>query len=386
MARSLEELLRSGMDEATTSVRADDELLGRMIDNGRTARIRRRRTTWIGVAVATVVVAGASQVPLPRSDDNGADAPRPGPTMSQYPLDWAKSLPVGSPTELSYIAHGTLHSGDLEVPLPGDDSGLYGENRDGWLVAVEYHNDRGIPVDGAHGVVSANGKFERLPPDPYDGAVQVEALSPDGRLFAEGRALIDVDSRTIVGQLPDNAFYSSEWIDAGLLYHDRTENPSYWLWNPGGAPIRLDADLRWEVTTSGRTRVTTNGCAQLVQLQADGSLTPIHPACIEHRPLSLSPGGTYLLTRDFHVITTADGSVEPFPGIPEEVVRRGWIWWEDEDHFIVSAEGTDSTRGSMGDPVGPLHAILVRCSISTRECERASDRFMLTASDQLDLM
>lgn len=390
MPRSLEELLRSGMEEATTSVRADDEFVAGMIEHGRTARKRRRRTTWIGVAVVAVaMVAGASLVPLTRSQDNGADAPQPHPTVSQYPLDWAKSLPTGAPTELSYIAHGALHSGNLEIRLPGDWSGLYGKVRDGWLVAVGYYNNRGIPVNGAYGVLTANGAFERLPADPYGGGVQVEALSPDGRLFAEGGALVDVDRRTVVGQVPDNAFYSSEWTDAGLLYHDWTrpgENPSYWLWNPGSAPIRLAADLRWEVTTSARTWLTTNGCRQLVQLQVDGSLTPVHPTCIEHRPLSLSPRGTYLLTRDFNVIATEDGSAEPFAGIPEEVVQGGWVWWEDDDHFIVSAEGTDSTRGRMGDPGGPRHAILVRCSISTHDCERASSKFTLAASDQLDLM
>jgi hypothetical protein len=86
------------------------------------------------------------------------------------------------------------------------------------------------------------------------------------------------------------------------------------------------------------------------------------------------------------VITTEDGSAEPFAGMPEEIVRRGWVWWEDDSHFIVSAEGTDSTRGAMGDPGGPRHAILVRCSISTHDCERASSKFTLTAADQLDLM
>jgi hypothetical protein len=232
----------------------------------------------------------------------------------------------------------------------------------------------------------------RVTPDPYGGGVQVEALSPDGRLVAEGGALVDVDSRTVVGRVPENAVYASAWTEAGLLYNrwptaiNRVKNPSYWLWNPGSAPIRLAADLRWEVTTSARTLLITNGCTQLVQLQADGSLTPVHPTCIEHRPLSLSPGGTYLLTRDFNVITTEDGSAEPFAGIPEEVVQRGWVWWEDDDHFIVSAEGTDTTRGRMGDPGGPRHAILVRCSISTHDCERASNKFTLAASDQLDLM
>jgi hypothetical protein len=377
------------MDEATTSVRADDELLARLIDDGRTARLRRRRTTWVGVAAATVlVVAGASQVPLTGSDDNGADAPKPRPAASLYPLDWAKSLPAGPPTELSYVAHGTLYSGDLKIPLPGDDAGLYGKTRGGWVIAVGYDNDRGIPVDGAYGVVTANGAFERFPPDPYGGAVQVEALSPDGRLFAEGGALIDVDSRTIIGRVPGNAFYSAEWTDAGLLYNDRTspeENPSYWLWNPGTPPIELAADLRWEVTTSGVALITTRGCTQLVQLHSDGSMTPVHATCIEDRRLSISPSGTYLVTQDFDVITTETGSAEPFRGIPEEVMEHTWMWWEDDDHFIVSAEGTDSTRGSMGDPAGPRHAILVRCSISTHECARASDRFLLTASDQVDL-
>ena len=404
MPRSLEQLLRSGMDEATTSVRADDEFLAHLIEHGRTARKRRRRATWIGVAVAIfAVIAGAALAPLSRSEDHGADAPKPHPTASQYPLDWAKSLPVGPPTELSYIAQGTLHSGDLEIPFPGwnragpggfpaIDLQLYGKTRDGWLVGVEHYDHTGMPVKVSYGVLSATGSFERLPADPYDGEVQVEALSPDGRLFAQGGALIDVDSRTIVGRVPGNADYATEWTDAGLLYNgwptanNRVPSPSYRLWNPGSAPIELDANLRWEVTASARTWLTTNGCTHLVQLHADGSLTRVLPTCIEGRPLSLSPSGTYVLTRDFNVISTEAGSAEPFAGLPEEIVRRGWVWWEDDDHFIVSAEGTDSTRGAMGDPGGPRHAILVRCSVSTHECERASNKFTLTAADQLDLI
>jgi|RhiMethySRZTD1v2_1073278.scaffolds.fasta_scaffold17500_7 hypothetical protein len=403
MPRSLEELLRSGMDDATTSVRADDEFVAGMIEHGRTARKHRRQATWIGVAVATVaLVAGASLVPLTRSENHGADAPRPHPTSSQYPLDWAKTLPAGPPTDLSYIARGVLHSGDLEIPLPhfkpAPDSlpgwwyGLYGKTRDGWLISVTRYNRQGMPGDRTYGVLTASGSFERLPSVLAKGDAQVEALSPDGGLFADGGALIDVDSRTVVGQLPKNAVYASEWTDAGLLYNgwpnaiNRVTNPSYWLWNPGSAPIRLDADLRWEVTTSARTWLTANGCRQLVQLQADGSMTPVHPTCTKHRPLSLSPRGTYLLTQDFSVITTGDGNAEPFAGVPEAVVQRGVVWWEDDDHFIVSAEGTDSTRGSVGDSGGPRHAILVRCSISTYECERAGNKFMLAASDQIDLM
>lgn len=386
MPRSLEELLRSGMDEATTSVRAGDEFVADMIEHGRTARKRRRQATWIGVAVATVaVIAGASLVPLTRSEDHGADAPQRHPTVSRYPLEWAKSLPAGPPTELSYVARGVLHSGDTAIPLPGDGSEVWGKFDSGWLVFIEYDNKRGIPSDTFYGVLAADGTIERLPADPYSHAVQVNALSPDGTLFAEGQALIDVDSRTIVGRLPGNAFFSHEWTDAGLIYATWREISSWWLWNPGSPPIELGARLR-DLTTSGLTMVTTDGCTQVVQLHSDGSMTPVYPTCIEGRHLSLSPSGTYLLTQDFKVITAESGSVEPFPGIPESVMEHTWVWWEDDDHFIVSAEGTDSTKGSMRDPGGPRHAILVRCSISTHECEHARKRFTLAASDQLDLM
>jgi hypothetical protein len=382
MPSPLEELLRSGMDEATTSVRADNEFVDRLIDHGRTARQHRQRTTWIGVAAAIVaVVAGASLIPLTRSDDNGVDAPQPRPTVSQYPLDWAKSLPIGPPTELSYIARGTLRSGDAAIPLPGDGSEVWGTLDGGWVVFIEYDDKRGIPPDTFYGVLAADGTIDRLPADPYSRAVQVNALSPDGTLFAEGQALIDVDSRTIVGRLPANAYFSYEWTDAGLIYSGRRENSPWWLWNPGRPPIELGAGLDGVVTTSARTLMTTSGCTQVAQLHSDGSMTPIFATCIEGRHLSLSPSGTYLLTRDFNVITASTGSVEPFPGIPEDVMEHTWVWWEDDDHFLVSAEGP-----AMGGPGGPRHAILVRCSVSTHDCERAGNQFTLAASDQLDLI
>jgi hypothetical protein len=53
-------------------------------------------------------------------------------------------------------------------------------------------------------------------------------------------------------------------------------------------------------------------------------------------------------------------------------------------HFILAAE-SEPSRDAMGDAYGTLRVVLVRCSVTTMECERAGDEFTRPYSYELDL-
>lgn len=387
MSSSLEDFLRSSMRDATGSVRADEEYLGRVVGQSRRARRRRQRVTWIGVAATAIaVIVGVSLLPpvLTGSSTQTDGTASPAPSNAD-PLEWARSLPEGSPSRLAYMAGSVLHSGELSVPVPGDvDSAeLIGSTSQGWLIFVEHLDKAGMPTQTRYGILTADGRFEALPDDPYGGSPEVQALSPSGELFATGGALINLTSRSVVGQVPD-ARYATEWGAAGLEYL-ATDGPS-WLWNPGQKPMQLGASLE-RLAANARRAVTTpqGGCAEIVDVGADGSLHTAYRACAADQPVLLSPGGTYALTRNFSVVDVDQGTVEALAGLPDRVVQHGAAWWEDDTHLIVPAESPPASRTDDGAASGPRTVILVRCSIAPAECERASQEFKMPYWQYLDL-
>jgi hypothetical protein len=388
MSSSLGDFLRSSMRDATASVRADEEYLDRLVGQSRRARRRRQRVTWIGAAVTAIaVIVGVSLLPpVLTGSSTPSDGTASAPSNAD-PLEWARSLPEGAASRLDYLAGSVLQSGELSVPVPGDfdQAEFIGSTSQGWLIFVEHWDKAGIPTQTSYGILTPDGQFEALPDDPYDGSPEVQVLSPSGELFATGGALINLQSRSVVGQVPDNARYASQWTAAGLEYLASPGGPS-WLWNPGEPPIQLGATLEG-MAADGRRALTApqGGCTEIVDVGADGSLHTAYRACAADEPISLSPGGTYALTRNFSVVDVDQGTVEALTGVPDRVIQRGWAWWEDDTHLIVPAESPPASRTADGAASGPRTVILVRCSIATAECARASEEFKMPYWQYLDL-
>jgi RNA polymerase sigma-70 factor, ECF subfamily len=368
-----EEQLRASLAAAVDPVRAEPDLIARVLEQSRSARRQRRRSLWLtGCVAALVTVVGASLVYLGGSDDlsPGPDRPR---LIVTDPIAWARQLPQGPPVRLAYIVDADIHLPGLRAPLPRGVGMPIGKTPEGWLVTVyaAIRPGKGGPADGLrYGIVTANGSIELLPRDPYHGSIGLRALSPDGKLFAMGGALVDVEPRRVIGRTPANAFYSTGWTPAGLLYASR-RNASSWLWQPGSRPVAVPARLLdTAVTAPVGLAESSDNCFNVVHLAADGGVAPSYDGCASgaSSPVSLSPDGSHALTADMSVLDLGDGTVTSFDLPASSIAGFGW---EDNDHFVLPVESRETLNRDR--------AVFVRCSIATRECERAGPEFSKSA-------
>ncbi|HEU0286546.1 MAG TPA: sigma factor-like helix-turn-helix DNA-binding protein [Nocardioidaceae bacterium] len=368
-----EEQLRASLAAAVDPVHADPDLIARVLEQSRSARRQRRRSLWLsGCAAALVTVVGASLVYFGGSDDSspGPDRPR---LLVTDPIAWARRLPQGPPVRLAYIVDADIHLPGLRAPLPRGVGMPIGKTPEGWLVTV-YSATRpgnGGQADGLrYGIVTANGSIELLPRDPYHGSVGLRALSPDGELFAMGGAVVDVERRRVIGRTPADAFYSTGWTPAGLLYASR-RNASSWLWQPGSRPVAVPARLLDTAATApvGLAESKDN-CFDVVHLAADGGVAPSYDGCASgaSSPVSLSPDGSHALTADMSVLDLDDETVTSFELPASSIAGFGW---EDNNHFVLPVESRETLNRDR--------AVFVRCSIVTHECERAGPEFTKSA-------
>ena len=372
--------LRSSLETAADPVRADPELVTRVIEQSRSARRQHRRSWWLsGCAAASTALVGASLVFLDGSE-NSLPEPDP-PRLSEVdPIMWARELPRGPPIRLAYVVDSDLHVPGKGTLLPGEAGAAIGKTSAGWLVAVERATEPrrgGQPVVTLYGILTAEGRFEPLPRDPYHGSPGVQALSPDGELFAMGGALVDVAQRRVVGRTPEDALIASQWTAIGLLYL-RGLDASSWLWRPGSRPIQLPA-IVWGIAATAPVGLMSSrdGCANVVQLAADGGFDVTYEGCSAgaSSPVSLSPSGAYALTADLGVLDVDEEIVTPFELPSSGISGPDQLAWEDNDHFVLPVESRETTTRDR--------VVFVRCSIATNECERAGDEFTKSASEAI---
>jgi RNA polymerase sigma factor (sigma-70 family) len=377
-----EEQLRASMEAAADPVHADPELVGRVIEQSRSARQQRRRSWWLsGCAAALTALVGASLIFLDGSEDSPPEPDLPR-LIEVDPIMWARQLPRGPPIRLPYVVDGGLHVPGKGTLLPGEAGAVIGKTSAGWLVAVERFTEPrkgGLPDVTLYGILTAEGRFEPLPRDPYHGSPGVQALSPDGELFAMGGALIDVAQREVVGRTPEDALIASQWTAIGLLYR-RGLDASSWLWRPGNRPIRLPA-IVWEIAATAPVGLTSSrdGCTNVVHLAADGGVDATYEGCAAGAspPVSLSPSGAYALTADLDVLDVDEGTVTPFELPSSGIVEPDQLGWEDNDHFVLPVESRETmTRDRV---------VFVRCSTATNECERAGAEFTKPAGEAIPL-
>jgi hypothetical protein len=394
--QEIEELLRTGMREGVYPLSTDTTFHDRAIAHSLAVRRHRRRTRRLAAvacaAAGVVIVAGATA--LASHDRDNAGRPNPPPVVTtgdhQSPLAWARSLPEGAPPSLAYILNGALHQGNTTVPVGSQYAEVLGHTGEGWLVFEEDDDQQGIPADTRYGVLTPSGEFQELPPDPYRGSVQVQALSPDGRTFATGGALIDLRTRQVVGKTPSNARFASDWTTKGLLYLD--SHHEAWLWNKGSAPVPIDASSYTSLARNAAVVVTARhaGCGRVSAIQDDGSLQDLYTACGDHAPISISPDGRLALTRALGIVDVDSGSTLGRIDMPAEVAVKWWrgitgLWWENDHTVLLSAIGSPPWRDQVGEENGYRPAVVVRCDVSSLACQQAGPELSLDPSTALDL-
>lgn len=144
-----------------------------------------------------------------------------------HPVAWAASLPTGDPPEVPYVVGTTLHLPDGErVRVEGEDVSVVGATERGTMLLVEWLGHVWVTPDGTTTV---------QPEVPWAG-VQDEVVSPDGRWFARGDAVVDLADGTVVATIPARAQVLTGWTAAGIeLWGDGRR----WIWQPGDRPRRL---------------------------------------------------------------------------------------------------------------------------------------------------
>jgi hypothetical protein len=339
----------------------------------RSGRRRRRKTAWtvggIGLAAALSVVVALS---LEAGGDRRDSAPIGVPATSgtndpdgvarfASPYEWAQSLPRGANARAAWEHDDELHLGPGHVLGFSDVRvGLIARTEDGFLVNMG-------PPKGVFGgrlvVISPTGQIRYVP--SYDGHEALEnAVSPDGSEIAYRTGVIDVATGNLVSSYPSNARELIAWTPAGIVYFGPER--STWLWTPGEVPepIQLDGD----VLSSGYGRTyPSEGCTSIFRV-ADPPSGPaaetVYTTCDE-RPFVIATDGSLAIAKNADVISLPDGAVIGNLPLPRD---SGWndvtpMLWEDNDNIVFS----------VGDGLPAFNSMLVRCTLTTETCERASE-------------
>ncbi len=101
----------------------------------------------------------------------------------------------------------------------------------------------------------------------------------------------------------------------------------------------------------------------MVELNVDGSISTVMTSCGHELGEPFSPSGNLALAVSGDVIAIPSGRVVATLPIPEANSYN--TFWEDEDDIVLEID-TLLNRS-------PYPIQLVRCTISTETCERASD-------------
>ena len=342
--------------------------------------LSRHRRLALTTGLVGVAIVGALVWPgfLTRQDGTVATTPPPSggraPTSTQSPntskpapFDWAMSLPRGADVRATFVLpDNTLYSGATTFSLPANYGGVLAKVPSGWLVAMS--NSQSKP--GRFGLLSPQGEFRAFP-DYGTGWARERVVSPDGTEVASETSVIEIENGRQVSRLPANASILESWTRVGILYQDRRRE--HWLWRPGSPPISLpesyfDSDVGVLPFNADGLGIweDQNGCSTVMRLEADADLSPVMTTCKANISY-VSPTGHRTLAQDGTIIAIPSGDIvtsmkppEGWPAVPREV----GIAWEDEDNLLLTIRG---------EPVFRWPTVLVRCTISTNSCERASD-------------
>ncbi|RYC14242.1 hypothetical protein [Nocardioides zhouii] len=393
-------LLRTQLSTAVQDTTVPPGLADGAVAGGR--RRRRRRAVAGGLALAAVVVLATTVVQIPGNGPLGRDGEVASGTSAELAdgLAWARGLPQGDPPALPFFGEGGLWSeGQMHDTLGEEVNYSYPPQEvvGGWLVVTGQDEERlGLAVmapDGSLRALPTGTSVEGL----GDAGVVVSA---DGRRAAYGSWVVDLttmqatavphvpgsgadDAGTrirMVGFTADGLVYEGASFDEGLgatwlLRDDGTTVP---VQPPEGSHISdadaADVAVRYDYVGDTDTCVTTyllRGTAW-EEWRSDCMGQPLGGA------VGVSPAAEWLITDDLpRVWSIADGRWHRLD-MPAGVARaqldaqRGGAVWESDDSFLLPV--ADRWTGPTSpEPEFVQHVQVVRCSLSTKTCERAGD-------------
>jgi hypothetical protein len=332
----------------------------------RTGR-RRSIVVSVGAALAVAAVVAAVTGPLASQRENGNPA---APSTDTAPTAgglarWVAGLPEGDPPEVPYLKGMTLHLPDgSAVEIPGEDAAIVGITVKGPVVLVE--DTRSGQFTSRYLVVhTTTGRHDEIPRSILGGYVQDEVTSPDGRLFIAGSNVIDLQNSNVVAVLPAHAAVLLSWTDAGVQYADKAGRQ--WLWEPRSEPWQLK-EPTWFPSQLDPTEVgnkndavglaTSEGCTEVVHVYRGSQHDERWGRrCQGPAAVTMSPEGSWLLTRDLGVVDAVNMTTLPLATpTPGELPPDTGAYWTSDSVVLLAL------------PWG-----VVRCDVITRDCERATD-------------
>lgn len=414
MSHDIEDYLRTEMRAATRGLDGGPRLTFAALSRGR--RRRRRRIGLVAAGTCGAVVLGLAAAPTVASLGDRSAAPASGDRADTRVLEWARELPKGGPAGLPYYASGQLRDGSTTVDVPAEVNRSVPARRvdGGWVVVI---NDPHPDLTPA--VLSRDGELSPLPTHRPQSTDEMQAASatvvtaPDGDQVAYGDQVVELSTGNVF-ELPhdpaDAADTDSEysntlqlvgWSDEGLVY---TGSPQVdglgteWLWRPGQEEaVRLseptmDAPQSLAGSSTGwslgirYTDDEKDTCTTTRRLTAEGWSEQGAEQCMGQylgEALDVSPDGRWLLTDDLpRVWNLRDGEWATIDDLPAAMIRdagEAWmsdIGWEDDEHvlFTASTRPASTDTGTDGDPIR-FRGIVVRCSVTSGQCERAGEEY-----------
>jgi hypothetical protein len=364
----LEHQLRTALHDGEANLSPAHDLAEVAATRGR-REIRRRRSVWAtgsATLAAAAVVSALTLLPGTQathpSDPPILDNPSGG-TRTPGLAAWVEALPDGASPDVPFLDGMTLHQPNAApVTMPGEDAVIVGLTVRGPVMLIEEISE-GV-FDSRYLVVDPDsGDYIEVPTGPASGRVQDEVSSPDGRYFAAGRQLVDMETLTRGATLPSDAAVLLSWTGAGLQYADAAGKE--WLWEPGERPWPLDVHVwfpsRLDPVDVGDENdavglATTRRCTEVVHVYRGTAYAERWGRrCEGPDVVTASPEGTWLLTRNLGVVDTAQETIRDLTKSQVTIPSDTPAYWVSDTTVLLAL------------PPG-----VVRCDVITLACERAT--------------
>jgi hypothetical protein len=402
---TLDTTLRTQLTSAVQDTTVPPGLARAALSGGRT---RRRRRALGGVAaVAAAVVGGVLLLPDTGPSVRDVQPAEGRSELSRIGLKWASTLPQGDASAMPFFGEGgALWSGGEQLAVPEEVNRAYPPRtvEGGWLVLLGQDEER-----LSLAVLGADGELRDLPVGTFaEGFGDARVLvSADGSRAAYGRWSVDLTTMTAteVPHQPESdvrdgygtAIRMVGWTEGGLVYEGAPFEQGFgttWLLADDGTTTQVDPPAGSHISQGGPADVAvsfdytddeSDTCVTMWTLEGT-TWDEQGSGCMGQylgEALAISPDGHYLLTDDLpRIWDLADGEwvdVEVPPAVVDSWGYETWLSrpvWEGRDTLLVPV--ADRWTGDISpEPAFDQRVQVVRCRMSTGDCERAGDAQVL---------